>query len=140
MRWIHTNKNAGCLNKKTGYYVVRLKDKLYQSHRLIWVLHNNTIKSDLVIDHIDRNRSNNIITNLRLVTKQTNNFNKQNLTSTPGVIWQGKDKKLFASAIWREDDIRKSKSFSVNKYGKEVAWNLALQYRQTILKELFHGV
>jgi len=45
------------------------------THRLIYIYHNGEIENKLQIDHLDRNRSNNNIENLRLVTIQENQFN-----------------------------------------------------------------
>lgn len=50
---------AGYLDPKKGYLSVRLRGKLYPAHRLVWALHNECIPTDLVINHIDNNRSNN---------------------------------------------------------------------------------
>jgi hypothetical protein len=56
-----------------GYYRVKLNDKKYLAHRLVWVLYNKTdLTSDLVIHHIDGNKSNNHPLNLKSVTQQTN--------------------------------------------------------------------
>ena len=67
-----------------GYYQVCLymnrKRKFYYVHVLIWYAHNgiyDTKKNDL--DHIDHNRTNNNITNLRLVSKSLNSINKSQM-------------------------------------------------------------
>lgn len=44
------------------------------AHQLAWFLHYNEVPN--VIDHIDRNRSNNKISNLRNVNMQMNQFNR----------------------------------------------------------------
>jgi hypothetical protein len=44
----------------------------YYAHRLIWMLVYGAMPTELLIDHIDGNGTNNRITNLRLVTKQGN--------------------------------------------------------------------
>lgn len=79
--WIKTgqrrtlSKPAGTLNN-AGYIVVRTNDKNYCVHRIIWEMHNGEIHNGLQIDHIDRNKSNNYIENLRLATHQQNSQNK----------------------------------------------------------------
>lgn len=56
-----------------GYYRVKLNNKKYLAHRLVWVLYNKTdLTNDLVIHHIDGNKSNNNPLNLKAVTQQTN--------------------------------------------------------------------
>jgi len=67
-------EEAGKL-KKTGYREIKINGKLYYSHRLIYIYHNGEIADGLHIDHIDRDKLNNNIENLRLVTRQENYFN-----------------------------------------------------------------
>lgn len=73
------------IKKKTGKRVSTIRDgyirtsvgkKIYQAHRLIWKLVYGTIPSDMQIDHIDGNRTNNKINNLRLVTNRDNVINQ----------------------------------------------------------------
>ena len=66
--------------EKNGYYRICLymnrKRKMYYLHVLVWYAHNgiyNTNKYD--VDHIDHNRLNNNIKNLRLVSKSLNSIN-----------------------------------------------------------------
>jgi hypothetical protein len=65
---------AGSL-KNTGYRRIGINGKFYLSHRLIYIYHKGEIDNKLQIDHIDRDKSNNNIENLRLVTRQENGFN-----------------------------------------------------------------
>lgn len=68
-------KKAGGLNK-LGYRVVRLDGQRYLVHRLLWKLWYNEEPPD-VIDHIDGNRNNNKLSNLRASDKSHNALNKQ---------------------------------------------------------------
>ena len=57
-------------------------------HRLVWMAHNQQdIPADLEIDHIDRNRSNNCIQNLRLVTRDENLANSNKAKRPVKVYW-----------------------------------------------------
>jgi hypothetical protein len=67
-------KEAGHLTK-SGYYFVKVGGVSVPVHRVVWVLHNGDLCNGVEIDHIDRNKSNNIITNLRAVDKSTNLHN-----------------------------------------------------------------
>ena len=66
---------AGSL-KPTGYTVVEIKNQNIMAHRLVWIMHNGSFEG--FIDHIDGNRSNNKIENLRLATVLQNSWNRKN--------------------------------------------------------------
>lgn len=60
-----------------GYYRVYLMDfGEFGRSQLVWILHHGDIPGDLEIDHIDRNKSNDRIGNLRLADKSLQNLNK----------------------------------------------------------------
>lgn len=59
-----------------GYLLVQTGGKRYRSHRIIWALHYGSISSTQQIDHIDGNRLNNKIENLRLCNGAENSQNK----------------------------------------------------------------
>ena len=65
---------------KDGYYRIILsknnKPKTFQFHRLIYEAHFGTIPEKMCIDHIDNNKQNNNIENLRLATRSQNSMNK----------------------------------------------------------------
>jgi hypothetical protein len=75
----------------TGYLQVRYRGKYYKVHRLIWMYHFGEIPEGLVVDHVDTDRLNNAITNLRLATVRQNTRNSKKhktLTSVyKGVYW-----------------------------------------------------
>lgn len=51
------------------------KPKAYLVHRLVWNAFVGEIPAGFELDHIDRDRTNNSLSNLRLVTRQQNRFN-----------------------------------------------------------------
>lgn len=53
------------------------KSKKFLAHRIIWILENGTIPKGSLIDHKDRNPSNNNIHNLRLASHQENAWNRK---------------------------------------------------------------
>ena len=61
-----------------GYLRIKIGDKKYLCHRIIYKAFNPEweLQSPLQIDHINRDRKDNRIENLRLVTNQQNQFNK----------------------------------------------------------------
>ena len=66
-----------------GYIAIHAKDKVYLAHRLAWELLKGPIPENMMIDHIDRNRSNNLISNLRLATCQQNLINSPSRHELP---------------------------------------------------------
>lgn len=81
---IKAGDNAGSMSK-LGYYQVKLKARLYKCHRIIWVLNSKQdIENGYVIDHINGIRSDNNISNLRVVTTSTNNRNRSHKQSNTG--------------------------------------------------------
>jgi hypothetical protein len=68
-------EEAGSLSN-TGYRRIGINGKSYRTHRLIYIFHNGEIDNKLQIDHLDRDKLNNNIENLRLVTNQENDFNR----------------------------------------------------------------
>jgi hypothetical protein len=66
---------AGCANPQ-GYIVIGIDGKTYFAHRLAWLYFYAYLPNSKHIDHINRDRSDNRIENLRLVLPSENNFNK----------------------------------------------------------------
>jgi len=65
-------------NHSNGYCVVRCVNKMYKYHRIIYLAFNPTFNiydPSLFIDHIDANRLNNSLDNLRKVSSQENSHN-----------------------------------------------------------------
>lgn len=74
---LRTNRIAGGLTKE-GYIRIRLNGVEYRAHRIVWELHNGKIPEGMLIDHINRIKTDNRIENLRLATQS------QNLNNQPG--------------------------------------------------------
>ena len=131
--WKKNNRKAGCL-KPTGYIVVEVNNKNMMAHRLIWMYHFG--KVDKFIDHIDGNKSNNKIENLRLATKSQNCLNKKisilNTTGCKGVRLRKDSGKYEARITYNKkqmilgcfDDLKLADLVATearNKYHKEFA-------------------
>lgn len=69
-RSMPAGKKAGTL-MQDGYIAIRYKQKGYKAHRLIWLYHNGGFEKE-TIDHINGNRSDNRIENLRQATQKEN--------------------------------------------------------------------
>jgi len=66
-------KEAGIV-QNNGYKAVIINKKKHNIHRLIWILHHG--KAPAMIDHINRNRLDNRISNLRLADASLNSMNR----------------------------------------------------------------
>lgn len=85
-RWI--DKPAGSLHK-TGYRHITWMGKIHKAHRLIFLMHHGYLP--LEIDHINGDRADNRIENLRAANRSENQCNRPALSSNtsghPGVSW-----------------------------------------------------
>lgn len=85
-----------------GYLKCYLSDyggisKTYFKHQAVWEFYNGKISDGFVIDHIDRDITNNAISNLRMVTVRTNSCNiSTNTSGYPGVSYNSRDCKWVA--------------------------------------------
>lgn len=130
---------AGSRNHHSGYSSVKLHNKSYQTHRVIWCLFNSVIEDFnlLEIDHIDGNRMNNNINNLRLVLPEINKKNKLRYKSNKsGITGVSYNPTGYWVAHWYEDSTFKSKYFSVKKYTEIQAKELAVKFRKNIINTL----
>lgn len=63
-------------SRDDGYIDITVSGKLYKAHRLIYIHQLGEIPNGKTVDHIDRNRSNNRVENLRAATKPQQNGNR----------------------------------------------------------------
>ena len=93
-RRIKVGDIAGYLSD-CGYIGIGIDGRQYKAHRIIYFYHNGYLPSS--IDHIDGNRSNNKIENLRSATTSQNAMNQKistkNTSGVKGVHWHKRDKK-----------------------------------------------
>ena len=73
---VKTGDEAGSTDAY-GYVCIKINQKIYKAHRLIYIMFNGHIPNRLQIDHINGIRNDNRIENLRVVTNQQNQFNKK---------------------------------------------------------------
>jgi hypothetical protein len=107
--WRKTGKIAGCYKRKDRYGCIRINSTLILLHRAVWVYHNGDIPDGLFIDHIDGNRQNNLIENLRLASTSQNLYNRgprrDSLSGIKNVRWneptQSWRVKMFIDGKWK---------------------------------------
>ena len=108
---INAGDEAGSLNGQ-GYVMVSLKRKRYPVHRLVWIMHGN--EPSETIDHINGNRSDNRIENLRAATNAENVCNsklrKDNSSGIKGVSWRPQSRK------WSGKVAHKNKQYHVGYF------------------------
>tara|TARA_R110002096_G_scaffold74910_2_gene177300 strand:- start:168 stop:632 length:465 start_codon:yes stop_codon:yes gene_type:complete len=115
-----------------GYYYTHLTKnsitKNFLVHRLLGICFIPNPENKPCIDHIDRDRTNNDLSNLRWVTYHENNINKE---KGKGSIYI--NKKYYNGEVyeyirlsWREDGKRKSKNFKSIEDAENYRLNLFL--------------
>ena len=88
---------AGCLNA-LGYRVIRVNRKLYLGHRIAWLLHHGEWP-ERDIDHINMDKGDNRLVNLRLATRSQNVANSSSRMKLPKGCYQLKGRKRWYSQI-----------------------------------------
>lgn len=95
--WKDTRGVAGYYDPN-GYVQVRISGRLFQAHQLIYLMEYGTMVP--LIDHINGNKHDNRLSNLRAATKQVNAINSKlpsnNKSGVKGVSWHKAGQKWTA--------------------------------------------
>ena len=117
-----------------GYLRVCLFGKNYKSHRVAWAIYYGYWPDDQ-IDHIDGDRSNNRIENLRAASQTENSRNTKipstNMSGVIGVFW---DKRRFK---WEARISENSKSVYLGEF--DYFWDAVEARRDAEKKYGYHG-
>lgn len=135
---ISKDDTAGCLNKVNGYYQVRLKRRTFRIHRLILELFDQPILDGCVVDHIDGNKLNNSINNLRIVSLEENAKNRITTESNTGIPYLHRTQSRYQVALVLNNQ-RYTKTFNFLSLGGEAAAkheaiNYLLSMKESMLK------
>lgn len=91
---------AGCIGKD-GYVLVGINGRRKLAHRIIWEMKNGPVPDGMYLDHINHDKADNRISNLRLVTRRQNNIHtrirKDNASGFKGVTFHKKLGKWMSS-------------------------------------------
>lgn len=94
IRWISKGNAVAGIKDERGYVKIYMLRKQYRAHRVAWLLHYGEWPS-VSIDHIDTDKSNNAMDNLRLATQMQNSCNKNvqanNTSGFKGVYFNARD-------------------------------------------------
>lgn len=139
------------INKPVGSFIfdkqgkplcvtARINEKTTRVSRFIWVLFNDYLPDNMVIDHIDNNPHNNKISNLRCITSAENSRNRKiSKSSKTGFSGVFRTKAGYLASVHIGQKTVTS-HYAISIYGEEVALNKALSWRKTmILKLNEHG-
>ena len=108
----------------------------YRIHRIIYEIHFGKIPEGFEVDHINGDVEDNRIENLRAVTRAVNARNmKKSATNKTGVCGVCRRGNQY-TACWTEDKRNHTKSFSIEKYGEDKAFELACKTREEKISTL----
>ena len=117
--------------KPEGYGVITIQNKKYRTHALIYMMHHD--KYPEILDHIDGNPRNNLISNLRECTVRENNRNtklrKDNKSGFKGVSWHTSTKS------WRVQVSTEDNKINKHFRTKEEAIECSVKLREEHYKE-----
>lgn len=131
---------AGGFDKSNGYATVNLVSGKLRVNKIVWALFNDFQDQEgFFVDHIDLDKSNNKISNLRLVDLGTSARNKpknkNNSSGYTGVSFsegftpKGTYYSKYTAWVWLNNK-KKAKTFSIQKWGEELAEFLAVEWRE----------
>lgn len=137
---------AGTCDLDDFYWRINALGDHFKAHRIIWTLFNGSCPDGLHIDHIDGNPSNNDIGNLRVVIPRHNmhnkSMNKNNTSGTTGVSYSERTQpsglffSKYTAHMYVPNVGKRSKSFSIQKYGEQLAFELACEQRDLMIQFL----
>jgi len=124
LRWKNSkrkDRNGSIAGAISGgnYRQIKIDNKFYYAHRLIWILFNGSISKELEIDHIDSNPTNNKIENLQPLTPKQN---QEKAIRIPKLIYASQDQCKVCGKIDTKSKITRYHNDNCGKTigGKEI--------------------
>lgn len=108
LRWRENQKRikAGTIAwnvNQSGYIRIKYRGEKFLAHRIVWEMHYGKIPEGMQVDHINHDRTDNRIENLRLVNANENGKNQKsstrNKSGVVGVSWKSQKNKWHAQIM-----------------------------------------
>lgn len=118
-----------------GYWTVRVNNRSYAAHRVVWVLHNKLANRNCVINHINNNPSDNRISNLEEVSLAVNarrSINQIEIDAS-GILYEERQNGRYKYWVAYYHDVRSkrfSKAFNCDSLGFDIAKQMAIDWRR----------
>lgn len=131
--------------KKDGYLWLWVDGKKYKAHRIIWMMVHGNLPEypEYCIDHINGNRSDNRISNLRETTllENSKNYGRRidNSSGVAGVHWHSRDMKWVARIRHDGKQITLGSFINISD-AAEARRNAEKQFGYPVLDRLSHRV
>lgn len=131
-------------HKSNSYWTVTHRGKEYSVSRVIYCLVYGSIPIDKLIDHIDGDKFNNKVENLRLVdheingrNRKKNKKNKNNKTGYTGISRvvipnRSNGYNEYYRVVIKLKSRKITKSFNIATFGEELALEKAAEYKQSL--------
>lgn len=128
---VKSGDRADILHKKSGYFRTCIDSIRYKSHNIIFLYHHGHIPE--IVDHIDCDRTNNKIENLRAANKKQNNDNnrirKDNSSGIKGISIY-KDKNCIHAQLQHNGKKYHKHFFPINESNMESAKQWIIEIRK----------
>jgi hypothetical protein len=123
------------IDKSNGYNRLKLNNKKYYLHRILALqyISNPNPEHFREVDHINRNRTDNTLSNLRWVSRSSNS---QNLSGQKGHLYEWTDKlpdDVEPFTRYNTHEISNLYKTLQNEFYKEVIINNRIQYRRMVV-------
>lgn len=126
--------------RKAGGWYVKINGTTVGIHKIIYVLFHGSLEDGTVVDHINRDPSDNRVENLRAVPQKINSRNRSmsvlNKSGVTGVHREERNGLSYWIAAWREHDKHRTKRFSIKLLGEDKAKELAIEYRKIQIERM----
>lgn len=128
-RKVRKDSNAGRNNK--GYFIITIKNIIYQLHRVLYCLRNKTdLEHHQIINHIDFNPSNNSKDNLEVVSVSVNCIKRNGYDGKEvGIVL--KPNGVYSRVNLNGEEF--GKIFTYKEFGSSLARGYAIEFKNKML-------